>query len=148
MHRDLKPENVFLDGNFEPVIADFGRSRACVEGDFTRTMAERGSPLYAAPELFLDEPDDGTVAYSFPVDVYSYAMLLYMMFSPEPTPKFANGRMVRTPQMVMNGVANGLRFYWDLIQRCWAQVWSDRPTFPEIVSVSSSHTNMHSQEQI
>jgi serine/threonine-protein kinase len=142
MHRDLKPENVFLDPNFEPVIADFGISRVCKDGDLSRTMGTVGTPLYMAPEIFGEETGPGP-AYDVRVDVYSFAMLLYMFFCPDTTLKFTPGQPPRSAQQLMMHVLSGTRFikpdkipdfYWELIQQCWAPAWGTRPFFPDIVN--------------
>jgi serine/threonine protein kinase len=145
LHRDLKPDNVFLGPNYEPVIADFGISKNCA-GDISRTMGTVGSPLFMAPEIFLDEEaPPGAVpvaAYGPAVDVYSFAMLLYIMFYPKEQPKFEGGRVTRSSQQLMMQVGKGTRYerpknvpdyYWDLIKRCWDHAPEKRPTFQMLV---------------
>jgi serine/threonine protein kinase len=97
-----------------------------------------------APEVFADDLDDDSVACDFPVDVYSYGMLLYMLFSANSAPKYATGGQPRSPQQLLMRVGRGERFekpakvtpfYWDLIQRCWEHDRMKRPSFPEIISL-------------
>jgi serine/threonine-protein kinase len=143
MHRDLKPENVFLDANFEPVLADFGISKNCTN-DLQRTMGTVGSPLFMAPEIYNDEDlTAGGPAYDLSVDVYSFGVMLYVMFSPDGCPKLEGGKIPRSSTMLMSQVGKGTRFeklphipdyYWDLITRCWSHAPSKRPTFDDIVA--------------
>jgi serine/threonine protein kinase len=142
LHRDLKQGNVLLDANFEPVIGGFDLARVVAEGDLTRTMMV-GSPLYMAPEVVGEEPEDGIAAYDFPVDVYSYGILLYMMFCAGRTPRLEGGQPARSAQQLLTKVATGTRyqkpdgvipFYWELIQSCWAQDWRKRPSFAQIIA--------------
>lgn len=131
VHRDLKPQNVFLNENFEPVIADFGLSRLYAL-DMTTCL---GTPLYMAPELW---SVDG---YSGAVDVYAYAILLYTLFSN--TFLWDDGRKPQSDLHHMMRIRDGIRlqrqpeipdFYWELIQRCWSGVPDDRPEFCEIIA--------------
>jgi serine/threonine protein kinase len=141
IHQDLKPDNILFDQNFEPVIQDFGLARVVIESDPAGDWTI-GPQLHIAPEAVGDRQDDGYVASPFPVDVYSYGMLLYMMFSASPIPTFTTGRVPRSNIQLLRSVENGIRyekpaqvtpFYWELIQRCWAQDCNARPTFPEII---------------
>jgi serine/threonine protein kinase len=143
IHRDLRPYNILFDENFEPVIQDFGLSRVVAESH--PFLEEIPDPqFHIAPEAFDGLQDDGDVGYTFPVDVYSYGMLLYMMFSAHQIPKFTTGVSATTSYRCFNNVRNGIRyekpaqvtaFYWELIQRCWAQDCKERPTFPEIIEL-------------
>jgi serine/threonine protein kinase len=135
LHRDLKPDNVFLNSEYEPVIADFGISRHCT-ADLSATKAT-GTPLYMSPELF----DDENESYGFPVDVYAFAVTLFSMFA-APSELDDNPRPPRSPQQLMMRVLRGARFkktdkipaaYWEIIQACWRPAPSDRPTFQELI---------------
>lgn len=56
IHRGLKPENVLFDGEANIKITDFGLSNEFI-GHRLNTFC--GSPIYAAPELCLDQNFDG-----------------------------------------------------------------------------------------
>jgi serine/threonine protein kinase len=134
IHRDLKLCNVFLDDQFEPVLGDFGLSKI-VTDPLKMTMGI-GSPICMAPELWSE--DD---SYGNPVDVYAFAVLMYNLF--ESRMNFRPGeKPPRSPQQLMMRVAKGERMVrpekipdslWRLIEVCWHQDPTKRPTFAEIV---------------
>lgn len=88
IHRDLKSQNLLLDRPVEegcPVVkvADFGLSRnfngiGTVTGSVTGVMtSETGTYRWMAPEIIRHEP------YNEKVDVYSYGIVLWELFSCE-----------------------------------------------------------------
>ena len=69
IHRDIKPANILIGGKAKTAkIADFGISRVAIIG---ATMTVKGTLLYQAPEVSREE------RYSFPADVFSFAMTMY-----------------------------------------------------------------------
>ncbi|GAU51136.1 hypothetical protein TSUD_300690 [Trifolium subterraneum] len=72
IHYDIKPGNILLDKNFYPKVADFGLAKLCNRENTHITMTGgRGTPGYAAPELWMPFP------ITHKCDVYSFGMLLF-----------------------------------------------------------------------
>ena len=72
IHYDIKPGNILLDNNFCPKVSDFGLAKLCNREKTHITMTGgRGTPGYAAPELWLPFP------VTHKCDVYSFGMLLF-----------------------------------------------------------------------
>jgi hypothetical protein len=94
-----------------------------------------------APEVWTDE----TEGYSQPVDVYAYAVLLYSLFTPDPTVLLDDGkRKPRNISDLMKRIQGGSRFkrvpeindhYWGLITGGWDKAAARRPTFRQIVDL-------------
>lgn len=136
IHRDLKLGNILLDEKLEPQITDFGTAKF-IKNPLEMTMCI-GTPLYMAPELFIDDSE----TYGLPADVYSYSILLYFMFTDKIT--FDDNRPLRSQQQYMMKIGRGLRpkrpnnipdHYWELIEKCWKQNPDERPTFEEITEI-------------
>jgi serine/threonine protein kinase len=135
MHRDVKPETVIVIDNSEPLISDFEVAKCC-SGDPSRTRATVGSPLFMAPDIFMDEESEPT--YDLCVDVHSFGVLLHMLFSLDAMPKFATGQVPRSVQILLARIGAGVRYerpsvipdyYSATIQKCWAHV----PSFAELM---------------
>ena len=71
-HRDLKLENIMLTKQNKLVLLDFGLS--CQYGSNNISQSMCGSPIYAAPELWMGEPYHGAT-----VDVWALGIILYAL---------------------------------------------------------------------
>ncbi|OVA10273.1 Protein kinase domain [Macleaya cordata] len=72
IHYDIKPGNILLDSNFSPKVADFGLAKLSNrDSSFVTMTGGRGTPGYAAPELWMPFP------ITYKCDVYSYGMMLF-----------------------------------------------------------------------
>jgi len=107
VHRDLKPANVLVSNDHychleradvckwwatRPVVCkltDFGESRSAAVKtriQMTSTMTrnlERGSPVYQAPEIYVDAPAAVHVPALKMMDIWSFAMVVFDLLNPD-----------------------------------------------------------------
>ena len=77
LHRDVKPKNVFLAGDGDVRLGDFGLSKVLSKTDGT-SETRVGTPLYMSPELAAGAPYDRSA------DVWAFGCTLYECMSFKP----------------------------------------------------------------
>lgn len=140
IHRDIKPDNIFLNDEYEIVLADFGLSR-CVQENVEITQGAQGSPLFMAPELYSGQFRPLTNA----LDIYSVGVTLLFFFG-QFVAKLDDGKKPN-PRLdprsdFMNRVQKGARLlrpstpipdlYWEIYQECTKEDPNLRPTAREL----------------
>ena len=73
IHRDIKPENIFVSGNGDFKLGDFGIART-VEKTMSG-LSKKGTYNYMAPEVYRGRE------YGFSVDIYSLGIVLYRLLN-------------------------------------------------------------------
>lgn len=141
LHRDLKTENIFFDENYEPKIGDFGCSRKIDKQNSVNLTLGVGSPIYMAPEILLGSNPQ----YSWEVDVYSFAIVLYQIITGKPDTKVYEDKYLKNlflfqNYMIKEDIRPKLPEDLDenlkmLLSRCWSSRVNDRPSFNFIFSV-------------
>nr|GMD87784.1 serine/threonine-protein kinase HT1-like [Ipomoea batatas] len=138
IHRDLEPSNVLRDDTGHLKVADFGVSKLV---KVTNRVIREDRPLacdetscrYVAPEVFKNEE------YDTKVDVFSFALILQEMI--EGCPPFRAKKDNEVPKSYAakqrppfkasaKFYAHGLK---ELIEECWNEKPSQRPTFKQII---------------
>ena len=71
MHRDLKSANVFLNKDLTVKLGDMNVSKVANQRGLNYTQT--GTPYYASPEVWKDEP------YDVKSDIWSLGCVLYEM---------------------------------------------------------------------
>ncbi|GFP87893.1 putative serine/threonine-protein kinase/receptor r831 [Phtheirospermum japonicum] len=145
IHRDLEPSNILRDDSGHLKVADFGLSKMMIVAktikednatSFQQTSCKYPAAWfwrYIAPEVFRHEE------YDTKADVFSFGLILQEMI--EGCPPFPNRKEIevakayvdneRPPfQAPVKHFACGLQ---QLIEDCWHEKPSNRPTFKEII---------------
>lgn len=137
IHRDLKADNILLDDNLYPKICDFGQSKL-FEESADQTM-QVGSPYFMAPEqtgLIDNDDEEDECGYSYPVDVYSYGIIAYEVYSGE-LPIIPGKKTFQVLKNIVKGLRPDIQkvppHLREFIENLWAQEPNDRPTFTEII---------------
>lgn len=98
VHRDLKPANVLVNVEDDPVLIDFGIAQVLDATRLTLTGTFLGTPSYAAPEVFADEP------VGEPADVHAWAATVAFAATGRPT--FGRGPAEAQMYAILNGQAD------------------------------------------
>ncbi|KAH3756912.1 serine/threonine-protein kinase STY17 [Pelomyxa schiedti] len=136
MFRDLKCSNVLLVSTSEqsPVcckLTDFGSARTVEDTDFLSSYTRVGTFIYMAPEVITASP------YNSKADTFNFGMLLWEMFARKKpwlgliiwdiAKKVSKGERPEFSSQFPDCVVK-------LIQKCWAQSHTERPTFYQIIN--------------
>lgn len=150
IHRDLKPANLLIDNSGVLKVADFGLSkvrpdRKRNEKDTFMMTGETGSYRFMAPEIFRH------MSYNETVDVYSYGMILFYLLDGKPPWPTENG-LVAATKAAEQGDRPTIPRSWDiklqgLLQNCWDENPSCRPSFHQILKVLRQHTRTYIDRQ-
>lgn len=122
IHRDIKPNNMKIDSEGIVKIFDFGLARN--EGTDAATKGFKGTPGFAAPELF----GNGTIGFTNAIDTYAFgATAIFLAFKDLPTEI-----KKLPPQPLISGVFSSLPFaipadLTGLLEKCLAYECMDRP---------------------
>lgn len=121
--KNLKMSNVLFDEFLFPKIDCFGFSR------FNESN-ECKIPRYIAPETWEQS------IYSQESDVYSFGILMYEIITNQEA--FCGNKFFEIPAKVTSGIRPEFKIqiqspYKNLIEKCWSQNPSDRPTFNQIL---------------
>jgi ABC-type phosphate transport system substrate-binding protein len=124
-HRDLKLNNILLTSDLQVKVGDLGTASTTHQTHRTRV----GTLDHCAPEIL-----DGR-SYTQSVDVYSFAICLWSLFSGMPL--YPGYTMYDIITRVTGGQRPSMDFITSprlatLIQACWNQEPTARPTFSEI----------------
>ncbi|KAG0564885.1 hypothetical protein KC19_8G147700 [Ceratodon purpureus] len=147
VHMDLKSSNVLVkhgDGVIYAKLASFDLSKKNVASTFSGMTYHIGSTRWMAPEVFKLHPwDHGYLSkdiarISFKCDTYSFAMVCYEILSGLiPFSELSLMQLNQLKTVVLIGSRPILPdhcppYLKALIERCWDQIPSRRPTFTEI----------------
>lgn len=140
IHRDLKSRNILTDNNWHTKIADFDLSRiretTIYKNDPSSSLI--GTPSWMAPELIQG------LKYDEKVDVYSFGIVLFELFSGEIPFASLYGQELNHVRIVYDVVKHCARPIIPecvpnamkvLISKCWAQDPKDRPSFSTILAI-------------
>mmetsp|Transcript_9275 Transcript_9275/g.12770 ORF Transcript_9275/g.12770 Transcript_9275/m.12770 type:complete len:732 (+) Transcript_9275:110-2305(+) len=129
IHRDLKSHNLLVDENWKVKVCDFGLSTIFTQEGLSMTAC--GTPSWSAPEILRNEK------YTEKADVYSFGIVLWECISREDP--YAG---MAPFQVVIAVGTKGLRptvpphcpANWsNLMQECWQENASKRPSFDECI---------------
>eukprot|EP00029_Vermamoeba_vermiformis_P006458 TRINITY_DN2538_c0_g2_i1.p1 TRINITY_DN2538_c0_g2~~TRINITY_DN2538_c0_g2_i1.p1 ORF type:complete len:1060 (+),score=232.58 TRINITY_DN2538_c0_g2_i1:295-3474(+) len=154
VHRDLKSPNILLtcpefpDPNEEGFVidgrvvkgkvADFGLSRSLTfTGELDSKKLVGQNPVWLAPEIMLRKD------YNEAVDIYSFGVILWEMMSREDyfgemnfmsdiEAAVVSGKRPAIPKLQENDPNNVSVEYVELLQACWDNDPTKRPTFQEV----------------
>mmetsp|Transcript_34524 Transcript_34524/g.32891 ORF Transcript_34524/g.32891 Transcript_34524/m.32891 type:complete len:387 (-) Transcript_34524:298-1458(-) len=134
LHRDLKPDNMGLTADGKLKLYDFGlcrcvKKRSCNTQSYEMT-GNTGSLRFMAPEVVLGK------AYNEKVDVYSFAVIVWLMATNK-APFKGYDRSMHRSRVVHGGErpkcdSDWPREFIDLLEACWHESSVQRPSFSQI----------------
>lgn len=138
-HRDIKCANIFLSKDHKTLkLGDLNVAKVAKGSGFASTQA--GTPYYASPEVWRDQPYDGRC------DIWSLGCVVYEMTAL--VPPFVAKDVKSLSKKVISGFYEGVnpRYSRDIItviDKCLQVEPKDRVTSQDLLSTSEIQSRMH-----
>ncbi|KAH7912382.1 kinase-like domain-containing protein [Hygrophoropsis aurantiaca] len=149
VHGDLRGANILVDDNWHPQLADFGLA-SLAEPITSHTTSGRGCPRWMAPELQYPENFSMKFQRTPATDVYAFGCTCLELYTAQiPFCELSNNTTVifkvldgeRPSRPRLNLVAELTDKMWSLIEACWKQSHSERPSAQEAVRLMWEEIN-------
>lgn len=139
-HPELTPNSIIVDNNAHPKLTNYGFfMKLQISNSITQSASKFvNNPIYQAPEILRNEP---AVPKS---DVYSFGMIAYEIFvKDKPFQEFSRADKIineiinknARPKFPTDNENKIPECYQELIERCWCDDPSERPSFDEIIEI-------------
>jgi len=133
IHRDLKPSNILLTHNDVLKLSDFGTHKVLNDNPDVTSTSCAGTHAYMAPEVIRSDP------YSYPVDVWSYGVVLWeIMIGDEPYKNLDSSAVVWAVGNNSFRLPIPMNFpegFTLILNGCWKKQPSERHTFQQICMI-------------
>ncbi|KAG2139328.1 kinase-like domain-containing protein, partial [Suillus clintonianus] len=133
VHGELTANNILIDSNRNALVADHGILALCPESPNTSYL--RNNVRWAAPELF----EESSTPLKPSSDIYAFGCIMFQVMTGQ-QPYADVHDTYQVTSMIFHGkkparpssppIADPL---WDLIQRCWSDRPSRRPSAVEVL---------------
>lgn len=145
IHCDLNTDNVYLDSSFYPKVNGFEYSKTPLNMTVNRIISPNLIQEYSAPEVLLNQN------YSKSSDIYSFGVVCSEIL----TKKKPFEELKTTIHLIKEVAIDRKRpddfgiskFYQNLINRCWSQDPTERPSFDEIVELLKNNSELKDDEE-
>ncbi|KAG2483816.1 hypothetical protein HYH03_017339 [Edaphochlamys debaryana] len=145
VHRDLKSPNLLVDRDWTVKVCDFGLSQVKMN-TFLTAKSQGGSPAWMAPEILRNERCDEKS------DVFSFGVILYELVTGREPWESLNPMQV-VGVVGFNGQRMDLPSDLDpavnaLIQACWADKPTERPSFSQVLATLQGWTELRPTAEV
>eukprot|EP01121_Diplochlamys_sp_Union-15-3_P005607 TRINITY_DN1593_c0_g1_i2.p1 TRINITY_DN1593_c0_g1~~TRINITY_DN1593_c0_g1_i2.p1 ORF type:complete len:274 (-),score=38.28 TRINITY_DN1593_c0_g1_i2:95-916(-) len=131
IHRDLKSANLLVAADWHVKVTDFGMAKLMRESSLGNMTGNVGTLAWVAPEVL----DPTVQTYTEKVDVYSYGIVIWEILTSDMP--YINVELGLRNMIIAGGrpeiPEEATREWRSLINKCWHQDPSQRPSFSEIL---------------
>ncbi|EPQ55727.1 kinase-like protein [Gloeophyllum trabeum ATCC 11539] len=143
VHGDLTGSNILIDEHGVAFLCDFGLSKMITEASGSSSSLIAGSMRWAAPEIYVPNPQGAPPLIGTECDIYSFGSVMLQTLSRDIPYHYWTGLQTIKILWALRDGVKPLRptdkdsyvsdEYWDFIHCCWASNPAGRPSASQVL---------------